>query len=161
MSKKQKSEKRSKVMPFIFSFFYIFWLAICFFISLPGFLIPFKKKELESSVVKKHYTICRCLFEKGVISEKTYAFETDQVSKHYDQLVFKGYTFIVVPVIFTLRKSKYIDNFILYFVERWVAVHKYQFKQINVEPPIFHRFLVKVCISISRAVGSTLTLLKL
>lgn len=145
----------------LFFTIFFFWLIFCFLLSLPGFLIRVRSHRLNQNDVKKHLTICRCLFEKNLIDEKVYSFETNQVSQMYDHLVFKGYGFIVFPVIYALKKYSFLDKSVLFFVTKWVAVHEHFFNKSSLKTPKSHIYLVFICTSISRALGGSLKLIGL
>lgn len=119
--------------------------------------MPIKKRELNSEEVKKSLTICRCLFEKNKIDESIYAFETDQVATTYNHLVFKGYGLIVSPVIFILKRFDFMDQITLYFVDRWVSVHKYYLHEKALRPPQTHIFITKFCVLMAKSVGKLLS----
>jgi len=143
---------------FLFCVFYIVWLILCFALAMVGALIPFRKKNLDPSHVKKSLTICRCLFEKNKIDESVYAFETDQVAISYNNLVFRGYSLIVSPLIYVLKRFDFMDMITLYFVDRWVSVHRfYLVKDKTITPPKIHIAITKFCVFMAQSVGKILT----
>jgi len=147
---------------FFFSL-YLFWLAVSLTLALVGMLLPIKAHDLKSDSVKAADTICKVLFEKNKLTQEEYAFETDQVAESYDDLIFKGYSFIVAPVIWMLKTNNIIDYSLLFLVYRWMAVHHYKFKTENanktqVKPANFDLMLTKCCVAIAKGTGKSLSL---
>ena len=55
---------------------------------------------IDLKKVKEKETICKVLNQKGLISDKEYNFETNEVAVLYDETTFRGYLFILKPIIF-------------------------------------------------------------
>jgi len=145
--------------PFVFFSFYSLWLSLSIAMALMGTFLPFKSRALRKETVKEADTICKILFEKKKLTAQEYAFETDQVAVHYDDLIFKGYGFIVFPVIYTLRITDLIDRPILFLVKRWMAVHHYFFDNESHKKPLrFDIFFTKFCVAVAKGTGKSLCL---
>ena len=67
--------------------------------------------------VKQRETICSVLYKKNLLTTSEYEFETVDVASWYDELTFRGYLFVLAPVIFLLKHFSFADNFVLYIVK--------------------------------------------
>ena len=155
----------------LFFSLYMLWLFVCFVLALVGFLIPVRAEVLDSKYVLESDTICKALFHKNKLTQSEYDFETTQVAEHYSDLIFRGYGFIVAPIIWTIKKFNFIDSAVLFFVYRWMNVHhrlfqtsshtanKNQFRSPPFRPPpYFHIWLTAVCVKIAKGTGKSLFL---
>ena len=155
-------------MNFIFTTFlyfivvplFIIWLLICFLISLIGLILFKKKIEINLDRVKKRETICSVLKDKKFLSEEEYEFETVDVASQYDELTFRGYLFVLKPIIFLLKNSSFTDEFVFYIVKKWMKLHEYKREQ-NSMPKSFFSLLMKLCVVLAGYVGQVLYRLKL
>ena len=139
---------------------FIIWLLFCITLALLGALIPKKLILIDLDEVKRRETICRVLNNKGLLSDEEYSFETNEVAANYDELIFHGYLFILNPIIFLLKRTSFMDRFVLYLVYKWMEIHYYK-KEHNHEPRTFFRALANVCVYFAGAVGQILYQLKL
>jgi len=143
---------------------YLIWLALCFALAVAGLLLPKKALPLKSKTVQESETICKTLYQKGKLSAEEYDFETHQVAETYDDLVFKGYEFIVAPVIWMLKRGKSIDSLVLFFVYRWMNVHHCILGTTETEnssqitAPKFDIKLTKICVALAKGTGKSLSL---
>ena len=153
-----------KIINFIFSFFaylittpfFIIWLLFCAILALFALVLPKKDILIDLKKVKEKETICKVLNKKGLISDKEYSFETNEVAVLYDETTFRGYLFILKPIIFTLKYANFLDGFLLYLAYKWMEVHTYK-KEHNREAKTFFWLLSKVSVSIAKLVGTFLT----
>ncbi len=141
-----------------FCVFYIGWLILCFFISLPGFFLRSEKEKMSVRKVIESETICRILVRKKKISKANYEFEATQVSQFYDRHTFSGYMFIVEPVIWALHKNKAMDDIVTFFVRRWIRVQKYKILQAGSPAPTLHNLISEICVKIASSLGRFLSL---
>jgi len=147
----------------LFFSLYLFWLVFSLALAAAGLFLPIKSNDLKADSVKESDTICKALYSKSKLTAEEYAFETDQVAVSYDDLIFKGYGFIVAPVIWMLKNNDIIDSSLLFLVHRWMAVHHYKFKTENanktqVKPANFDLVLTKFCVSVAKGTGKSLSL---
>jgi hypothetical protein len=144
---------------FIYFSIYSVWLCFSIVLALTGAFLPSHSRGLKAQEVKDSDTICRALYEKGKLTKEEYAFETDHVAESYDDQIFKGYSFIVFPVIWTLKKTNTIDSSILFLVHRWMSVHHHFFEnKTHNKPPKFDIFFTKACVAIAKGTGKSLSL---
>jgi len=147
------------VISILFFSLFSIWLLFASLLALVGAFLPFSAKKLDAAEVKTSDTICRALFEKGKLTEDEYAFETEKVAESYDELIFKGYSFIVAPVIWMVKNSSAIDKPMLFLVHRWMGVHHFFFDNENHKSPaLFDIALTKVCVLIAKGTGKSLSL---
>lgn len=140
------------VIPFL-----VLWLLFCSLLALLGWVLPAKILKLNSDEVEASLTVCKILNEKGLISDDEYGFETQKVARLYDQLTFKGYLFIMNPVIAIMKGAQFLDAFVLWLVKRWMNVHRH-FLGGNQNPPAFHVMLTRLCTHLAFYLGKTLKL---
>ncbi len=138
---------------------YILWLLICLGFAVFGFVFPNKRFRLDLDEVDRRTTVCKVLNQKGLISQKEYEFETQNVAAYYDEQTFTGYLFIMKPVIFALQMTSYFDSFFVFLVKKWIAVHRFLFFQIE-KPKQFYIRLAAVCVALAHGVGVCLHHLK-
>ena len=135
--------------------FFIIWLLFCAVLALFALLLPKKNILIDLKKVKEKETICKVLNQKGLISDKEYNFETNEVAVLYDETTFRGYLFILKPIIFTLKYTNFLEGFLSYLAYKWMAVHTYK-KEHNREAKTFFWFLSKLSVSIAKLVGNFL-----
>ena len=90
-----------------------------------------------------------------LLSDEEYSFETNEMAAQYDKLTFRGYLFILNPIIFLLNRTNFMDKFVLYLVHKWMEIHYFK-KEHNHKPRTFFSGLAKVCVSLAGAVGQIL-----
>ncbi len=140
-------------MAYIFvSPLYMAWLTVCVVMAIIGFLLPSKRVQLAQKKVEDSQTVCKVLNQKNLISESEYQFETEKVAAHYDELTFKGYLFVLGPLIFLLKSTSHFDSFVLFLVKRWMAVHRFLFFNED-KPRRLYLFLTHFCVGIAFRVG--------
>jgi hypothetical protein len=152
-----------KITNFILSFFaylittpfIIIWLLFCAVLALIALVLPKKDILIDLNKVKKKETICKVLNNKGLISDKEYSFETNEVAILYDETTFRGYLFILKPIIVTLKYTNFLDGFISYLAFKWMAVHTYK-KEHNREAKTLFWLLSKISVAIAKLVGTLL-----
>ena len=123
-----------KTLNFIFIFlaflittpFFLVWLLFCAILALIALVLPKKDILIDLDNVKQKETICKVLNYKGLISDKEYSFETNEVAILYDELTFRGYLFILKPIIITLKYTDFLDGFITYLAFKWMEVHSFK-----------------------------------
>lgn len=143
----------------LFFSMYSLWLVLSLFLALAGTFLPIKSNFLKAEQVKESDTICKALFDKNKLTAEEYAFETDQVAESYDDLVFKGYGFIVFPVIWIIKKTDTIDGAVLFLAHRWMSVHHYFFEnKTHIKPAQFDIFFTKFCVAVAKGTGKSLCL---
>jgi len=135
------------------------WLLFCFMISLIGSLLYKKRVHIDLDRVKKRETICSVLNSKKYLSDEEYEFETVEVASLYDELTFRGYLFVLAPVIFLLKHFSFADGFVFYLVKKWMYIHKYQ-RQHKKKPKSFFSVLMSLCVLLAFFVGQVLYRLK-
>jgi hypothetical protein len=138
---------------------FILWLLFCFFLSIIGFFTTRKKITINLDNVKKRETICSVLNNKNLISDQEYRFETEDVATLYDELTFKGYLFVLKPVIFLLKHTAFSDTFILFLVKKWMYVHHFQ-RRYKKNPNTPFYFLIKTCVLLAKYLGHFLYIFK-
>ena len=82
---------------------FIIWLLFCGFLALLGEFLPSKKIAIDLEKVKRKETICSVLNSKKLLSDEEYSFETQDVASLYNELIFRGYLFVLSPIIFLLK----------------------------------------------------------
>jgi len=143
----------SKTIAYILTLpFLTLWLLFCFIISLIGSLLYKKRIHIDLDRVKKRETICSVLTTKKLLSKEEYEFETVQVASLYDELTFRGYLFVLAPVIFLLKHFSFADSFVLYLVHKWMHIHHHQ-RIHNQKPKSFFSYLMSICVLLSFFVG--------
>ena len=135
------------------------WLLFCFIISLIGSLLYKKRVHIDLDRVKKRETICSVLNSKKYLSDEEYEFETVEVASLYDELTFRGYLFVLAPVIFLLKHFNFADGFVFYLVKKWMHIHKFQ-RQHKKKPKSFFSALMSLCVLLAFFVGQVLYRLK-
>ncbi len=131
------------------------WLLFCFLISLIGSLLYKKRVLIDLDRVKKRDTICSVLNSKKYLSDEEYEFETVEVASLYDELTFRGYLFVLAPVIFLLKHFSFADDFVFYLVKKWMKIHKYQ-RQHKKKAKSFFSALMSLCVLLAFFVGQVL-----
>ena len=114
-----------------------------------------KKIKIDLIRVKKRDTICSELHRKKLLSDEEYEFETVEVASWYDELTFRGYLFVLAPVIFLLKNFSFADRFILYLVHKWIKIHYHQ-KKHKTKPKNFFALLMALCVILANYVGQVL-----
>lgn len=138
---------------------FIIWLLFCFFISLLGALFNQRKIKIDLVKVKKRDTICSVLYNKKLLTNEEYEFETCEVASWYDELTFRGYLFVLAPVIFLLKYFSFADGFVLYVVKKWIKIHRYQ-KKYSGKPKTFFSSFISLCVLLANFVGQVLYRIK-
>lgn len=133
----------------------ILWLLLCFLISLIGMLLIKKRVIIDLDKVKNRETICSVLNKKNLITDEEYEFETVDVASLYDELTFRGYLFVLNPIIYLLKKYTFADKFILYIVKKWMHLHHFENKN-NKKPKTFFSILMQTCVILAGYVGQVL-----
>ncbi len=152
-----------KIINFILSFFaylittpfFIIWLLFCAVLALFALLLPKKDILIDLNKVKQKETICKVLNKKGLISDKEYSFETNEVAVLYDETTFRGYLFILKPIIISLKYTNFLDGFISYLAYEWMEVHSFK-KEHNCEAKTLFGLLSKISVTIAKLVGTFL-----
>lgn len=139
----------------IFIIFLFIWLLFCLILALLGALFINKKIQIDLQRVKKRDTICSVLYEKKLLNEEQYEFETSEVASWYDELTFRGYLFILAPVIKTIKNFSFFDSIIFYLVQKWMEVHYYQ-KEYKRKPKSFFAFISNISVKLANWVGQVL-----
>lgn len=132
---------------------FIIWLLFCGVIAFFGLFFHKKFIPIDFDGVKKKDTICSVLNSKGLLSDEEYAFETKDVAGLYDELIFRGYLFVLRPIIVLLKYTNFANDFILYLVHRWMEVHNYKQKQ---KTNSFFTLLFKFCVNTAGRIGQVL-----
>lgn len=114
-----------------------------------------RKIDIDLQRVKQRETICSVLHKKNLLTTSEYEFETVDVASWYDELTFRGYLFVLAPVIFLLKYFSFADSFVLYVVKKWIKIHYYQ-KKYNTKPNTFFSFLMSFCILLANLLGQVL-----
>lgn len=138
---------------------FVFWLLFCFVISLIGSLLYKKRVRIDLDRVKRRETICSVLNQKKYLSDDEYEFETVEVASLYDELTFRGYLFVLSPVIFLLKHFRFADSFVLYLVKKWMYIHKFQ-REHKKKLKSFFSALMSLCVLLAFFVGQVLYRLK-
>ena len=152
-----------KITNFILSFFaylittpfILAWLLFCAILALIALVLPKKDILIDLDNVKQKETICKVLNNKGLISDKEYSFETNEVAILYDELTFRGYLFILRPIIITLKYTNFLDKVMTYLAFKWMEVHSFK-KEYNQDAKTFFWLLSKISVAIARLVGTFL-----
>ena len=134
---------------------FITWLLFCAFLAILGGFLPKKDILINLDQVKQKDTICKILNNKGLLSDKEYSFETNEVAVLYDELTFHGYLFILNPIIFLLKYTSFLDDFISYLAYKWMALHHFK-KEHKQKSKTFFSLLASVCVLIAQATGNFL-----
>lgn len=142
------------------------WLVVCILLAALSLIIPRRSKEIDLSEVKNKNTICRYLNEKGRLTDEEYSFETENVASFYDYFTFKGYLFIVSPLLFLMKVLSRFEDLMLWLVYQWIKAHKKIFSELNIhthtlndklEPvPTYTTVITYICVRIAQGVGVTL-----
>nr|WP_129502540.1 hypothetical protein [Malaciobacter halophilus] len=135
------------------------WLLFCFIISLIGSVLYKKRIYIDLDRVKKRETICSVLNNKKYLSDEEYEFETVEVACIYDELTFRGYLFVLAPVIFLLKHFSFTDDFVFYLVKKWMDLHKFQ-REHKKRPKSFFSSLMSLCVLLAFFVGQVLYRIK-
>ena len=138
---------------------FILWLFFCGFLAFLGELLPSKKIAIDLEKVKRKETICSVLNSKKLLSDEEYSFETQDVASLYNELIFRGYLFVLSPIIFLLKHTSFADSFVLYLVHRWMDVHYFN-KDSAYTPKTFFSQLFKICVYLAGNVGQVLYRIK-
>ena len=138
---------------------FICWLLFSFVLSLIGLFLYERRIHIDLEKVKKRDTICSVLNSKKLLSDDEYAFETEDVALLYDELTFRGYLFVLSPVIFLLKHFSFTDSFVLYLVKKWMYIHKY-LRQHEKRPKSFFSALMSLCVFLAFLLGQVLYRLK-
>ena len=138
---------------------FIIWLLFCAFLAFLGLLLFKKQIVIDIQKVKDKETICSVLNKKALLSDEEYDFETNDVANLYDDLIFRGYLFVLAPIIFLLKYTNFANSFILYLVHKWMQMHKYK-KVYKKEPKTFFSTLMNICVRIAGLIGQFLYRLK-
>lgn len=145
-----------KIIAYIISTpFFITWLLFCAILALLGAFLPKKNILINLKQVKQKETICKVLNNKGLINDEEYRFETNEVAILYDELTFKGYLFILKPIIIMLKYTNFLDVFISYLAFKWMEIHQYK-KQHKKEAKTFFSLLSNTSVAIAQATGNFL-----
>jgi len=152
-----------KTLNFIFIFFafllttpfFLAWLLFCAILAILALVLPKKEILIDLDNVKQKETICKILNKKGLISDKEYSFETNEVAVLYDELTFRGYLFILRPIIITLKYTNFLDKVMTYLAFKWMEVHSFK-KEHNKEAKTFFWLLSKISVAIAKLVGTFL-----
>lgn len=135
----------------------LIWLLFCLCIALMGSLFSKKEIQIDLEEVYQKETVCSVLHKKGFLSDEEYYFETNNVAKQYNQTTFRGYLFIVAPLIVLLQYTNFADSLIKKIVSIWMDVHHFQ-KSSDYTAKRAWRYLVLFCVRIAEYVGRFLTL---
>lgn len=134
---------------------FIAWLIFCAGIATIGIFISKKHILINLDRVKKKETICQVLNTKGLISNKEYSFETDEVAPLYDELTFRGYLFVLNPIIFLLKHTDFTNTFVVFLVNKWMNIHHFQ-NQYKKDPNTYFSAFAKLCVVLAGNVGQVL-----
>ncbi len=135
------------------------WLLFCLLIAILGALFINKKIRIDLQRVKKRDTVCSVLYEKNLLTKDQYEFETEEVASWYDELTFKGYLFILAPVIMTIKYFSFFDGIIFYLVKKWIKVHYFQ-KEYKSKPKTLFSLLTTISVRLANWVGQVLYRIK-
>lgn len=70
-------------------------------------------------------TVCWLFHGKGLLTADHYEFESSVVAPYYDKVAFLGYSLLLMPVMFVLKKWSFLDQPMLFVVRRWIRIHKF------------------------------------
>ncbi len=140
------------------------WLLLCSVLALISFFLPRQKKEIDLLEVKNKNTICRYLNERGRLTDEEYSFETENVAAHYDDITFKGYLFIVSPLLLFMKILSQFEDLMLWLVYQWIKAHKKIFSELNIQSfddkveqvPRYISIITFICVRIAQGVGVTI-----
>lgn len=128
------------------------WLMICALIALFGVILPAQREYLNTDQVEASRTVCKILHKKGLITDEEYAFEHRVVAARYDHSTFKGYLFILTPIMGLLERSQFLDKFLTYLVKAWMDV-QHHWMQKGDRPARWQIYLARVCVSLAHYNG--------
>gem|GEM_PF-4979697 len=141
-----------KLFQILFWCSYLVWLLALTLVSPLSLLIPDSDVPLDRDLVFGTDTICRLLHEHEVLSEEDYMFEHTLVVDSHNLDIFKGYRVLVEPVVFTLKRTRVVDNHVMYFVRSWMRVQRERLLSHG-EAPGFHKLFTKYAIFMARGTG--------
>ena len=136
----------------VFLLLYSIWLLVFLVFGIIGFLVPPARRALTVDLLDQFKTICGILRDKQVLSREQYEFESQKVAKMYDLATFHGYRWIVWPVTKTMSLTSHFDPLIMFFVGRWILVHRSRLDG-DIRAPLLYRLLTKVATTLAQRVG--------
>jgi len=113
------------ILSFFFFAFLLVWVLFFGLLGIPSFFLPKKKFPLEKKEVDAQATVCWIFFEKEQLTADHYEFESTVVAPFYDKVAFLGYSLLLKPVMWTLKKFNFLDRSMLFVVRRWIRIHRY------------------------------------
>lgn len=140
------------VLQFIALLAFIAWLILLAPMAIAGFLFVGRKSPVPTEQVDASKTLCKSLWQKGLLPREDYEFEYTEVSQNYSGNVFRGYQFLVGPVIFALDNSHCLDDIVLFLVKRWIALQR-AFKLSSQPIFPFDYYLSKFAIGYASGMG--------
>lgn len=131
------------------------WLLFCVLLALLGSILPKKDISINLNEVEEEETICKVLNRKGLMSDEDYSFEINEVAIMYDETTFKGYLFILNPIIFIFNQTNFMDNFIAFLAHKWMEIHHFE-KTHKQEAKTFFSLIANTSVSIAKGTGNFL-----